>query len=366
MNLMKKSFFGRMIILVVSCAVSFSCVGQEAKKGLKDFYRGYFDIGVAVSPGAIKRTDEARLITTHFNSLTAENAMKSKPIHPEENKYFWADADSIVAFAERNGMKVRGHTLVWHSQAPNWLFVDANGNKISKEVLLDRLKAHIQTVVSRYKGKVFAWDVVNEAISDAPGEMYRASPLLEICGEEYIAKAFQWAHEADPAALLFYNDYNEIDPTKRGKIINMIKYLQSSGVPIHGVGLQGHWAITEPSRDQLEKTLSDFSKLGLKLHVTELDISVYPKEHSAREKKASDADTEYTSDKETKQTEQYRMCFELFRKYRDAITSVTFWNISDRHSWLDNFPVRGRKDHPLLFDKNLEPKKAYFEVINFK
>ena len=351
-------------VVFLLSVISLTACGQQ--KGLKDHYEGYFDIGVAVSPRALKADDESRLIVTHFNSLTAENAMKSKPVHPEENRYSWGDADSIVAFAERNSMKVRGHTLVWHSQAPDWLFVGADGKQVSKQVLLDRLKAHIQTVVGRYRGRIYAWDVVNEAISDVAGEQYRKSPLREICGEEYIAKAFQWAHEADPSALLFYNDYNEIDPTKRAKIIRMIEALKKANIPIHGVGLQGHWALTEPSREQLEQTLSDFSKLGLNMQITELDISVYPKEHSSRERTPGDDDTAYSPEKEAKQTEVYQMCFELFRKYKDQISSVTFWNVSDRHSWLDNFPVKNRKDYPLLFDQNLQPKKAYHAVVGFK
>jgi endo-1,4-beta-xylanase len=353
-----------LFLIVLAFFFAFDAQGQNTEKGLKDFYRDYFDIGVAVSPRALK-SDEAVLIQKHFNSVTAENAMKSGPIHPEEGRYVWAAADSIVAFALRNKMKVRGHTLLWHNQTPAWLFVDADGKKVSKDVLLARLKEHISTVVNRYKGKVYAWDVVNEAISDTPGEYLRKTPWLEICGEEYISKAFQWAHEADPDAVLFYNDYNEIDPVKRKKIIRLIQELKSAGVPIHGVGLQGHWALNEPSEKQLDETLRDFSSLGVNLQVTELDISVYPKEHSSRERTDADSQTEYTPEKEKKQTEVYSMCFRLFRKYKDQISAVTFWNVSDRHSWLDNFPVRNRKDHPLLFDKELKPKKAYWEVIRF-
>jgi endo-1,4-beta-xylanase len=255
--------------------------------------------------------------------------------------------------------------LCWHQQAPSWLFNDDQGNLVTKEVLLKRLKDHILTVVNRYKGKIYAWDVVNEAISDKPDEYLRNSLWYQICGEEYIAKAFEYAHEADPNALLFYNDYNEISATKRAKIIRLIKDLQARNIPIHGIGLQGHWAINEPSRLQLEQTLSDFSSLDLKMQVTELDISVYPKEHNARERKSEDADTSFSAEKEQKQREVYSMAFELFRKYRANISGVTFWNISDRHSWLDNFPVRGRKDYPLLFDKDLHPKKVYDDVVNF-
>jgi endo-1,4-beta-xylanase len=210
---------------------------------------------------------------------------------------------------------------------------------------------------------LYAWDVANEVISDKPDEYLRPSEWYKICGEDYIVKAFQWAHEVDPTAQLFYNDYNEISPIKREKIYRLVKSLKDAGVPIHGVGLQAHWAVNEPSRGQLDSTLKRFAELGLKIQITELDISVYPKEHDARERKTEDTLTAFTAEREQAQTEKYKMCFELFKKYSNAINSVTFWNLSDRYSWLDNFPVKNRKDYPLLFDQNLKPKKAYWEVI---
>ena len=336
----------------------------DEKKGLKDYYAAYFPIGVAVSPLALK-TDEAQLILQQFNSITPENAMKMGPIHPKENEYNWSGADSIAAFAKRNNLKLRGHTLCWHNQASDWFFKDAEGNPVTREVLLQRLKDHITTVVKRYKDVIYAWDVVNEVISDNPDEYFRNSEFYKICGEDFVVKAFQYAHEADPDALLFYNDYNEINPVKREKIFKLVKGLKEAGVPIHGIGLQGHWAVNEPSASQLDSTLGRFAELGLKLQITELDISVYPKEHNARERRNEDYDTVFSAEKENKQLEMYKMCFSLFRKYRNVVSGVTFWNISDRHSWLDNFPVRGRKDYPLLFDKNLKPKKAYWEVVRF-
>ncbi len=356
-------------IIRVHCffLLTICCSAQDkphTNKGLKDYYKGYFPIGVAVSPQALK-TDESALILQEFSSITPENAMKPGPIHPKENEYNWAHSDSIVAFAQRNKLKIRGHTLCWHNQTADWMFKDASGNIVGKDELLKRLKEHITAVVTRYKGKVYAWDVVNEAISDSPGEYLRNSLWYQICGEEYIRKAFEYAHQADPDALLFYNDYNEINRSKREKMIQLIKGLKKSGVPIHGIGLQGHWAINEPSREQLDSTLLDFSKLGLNLQVTELDISVYPKEHNARARKDFDNNTLFTSDKEQKQRQIYKMCFDLFRQYKNVIGSVTFWNISDRHSWLDNFPVQNRKDYPLLFDEDLKPKKVYWEVTKF-
>lgn len=356
-------------IFSVSCGSKISSqpaetVLTDSAKGLKDYYAEYFDMGVAVSPRSLT-TDEAGLIIHQFNSITAENAMKMGPIHPGEKQYNWAGADSIAAFAKQHNLKMRGHTLVWHNQAPKWFFTQANGDTVTKDVLLQRMKEHITAVVTRYKGTIYAWDVVNELIDDNPNNFYRNSPFMRIAGEEFIELAFRWAHEADPNALLFYNDYNEISATKRAKIIQMIKKFKEKGVPIHGIGLQGHWAISEPTNMQLETTLNDFSQLGLPLHITELDISVYPKEHQARDRNAGDADTIFTAEKEKQQMEKYRMIFELFRKYREHIKSVTFWNISDRSSWLDNFPVRNRKDYPLLFDANLKPKKAFWEVVNF-
>lgn len=355
----------KILIPVLIVSTVWYTYSQSQPITLAQAYKDYFKIGVAVSPRALK-TDEAELIRTQFNSMTAENAMKMGPIHPTDSTYLWAGGDSIWAFAERNNMVMRGHTLCWHSQAPNWFFKTKTGDTISREVLLQRLHDHITTVASHFKGKVYAWDVVNEAISDKADEFYRPSLFYKIIGPEFIEKAFRWAHEADPQALLFYNDYNEINPVKRKKIITMVKELKAKGVPIHGVGLQGHWSIYEPTEESLESTLKEFADLGMQIQITELDISVYQKGHNARERKPEDSMTVYTPERETLQTEMYKKCFELFRKYRKNISSVTFWNISDRSSWLDNFPVRGRKDYPLLFDKELKPKKAFWPVIDFQ
>lgn len=320
---------------ILSCSGSRQLQKQQAvafdsTKGLKDYYAEYFPVGAAVLPRALQ-TGEADLIRRQFNSLTPENDMKMGPIHPEENRYNWRNADSIMAFAQRNHMRVRGHNLCWHNQTPDWMFVQY-GKTASKEVLLRRLKEHITTVVNRYKGKIYAWDVVNEAVSDKAEEYLRPSQWLQICGGEYIAKAFQYAHEADPDALLFYNDYNEISAVKREKIYRLVKSLKDAGVPIHGVGLQAHWAVNEPSRAQLDSTISRFANLGIKVQITELDVSVYPKEHNAKERKPEDRDTAFTPEKEQKQLEVYKMAFELFRKYRKVIAGVTFWNISERYS----------------------------------
>ncbi|MFT3826934.1 MAG: endo-1,4-beta-xylanase [Chitinophagaceae bacterium] len=339
-------------------------IATSADKGLKDYYRDYFAVGVAVSPRALKMPDEAALITQQFNSVTPENAMKMGPIHPEENRYYWRDADSIVAFAQAHGMRVRGHALCWHEQTPKWLFTDSAGKQVSKEVLLQRLKDHITTVVNRYKGKIYAWDVVNEAIADDSTQFLRNSTWYQVCGEEFIAKAFEYAHAADPNAVLFYNDYNTERPEKTARVYKLLKKLKEAGVPINGVGLQAHWSIYEPDETTLRNTIRQFASLGLQVQITELDVSIYPWEKNRRARREGESDT-FTPELEQKQMEQYKMAFRVFRDYRKTITGVTFWNISDRHSWLDEYPVMGRKNYPLLFDQQLKPKKAFFEVVKF-
>jgi endo-1,4-beta-xylanase len=334
-----------------------------AQKTLKEAYKDFFPVGVAVAPGNLAGP-AADLIVQQFSSLTPENAMKMGPIHPEPNRYAWQGPDAIVAFAQKNGMKVRGHTLCWHNQTPKWFFTDSTGGQVSREVLLGRLRQHINEVVGRYKGKVYAWDVVNEAVPDTGTSLYRRSKFYEIIGEDYIAKAFEYAHAADPDAVLFYNDYNTESSAKREKIFRLLKKLKEKNVPVHGVGLQGHWSIYEPSAQDIEKSIQQFSSLGLKVQITELDISVHPKEHERREKKPTDTG-ELTAEMIQKQSAQYKMLFDVFRKYKGTVTGVTFWNVSDKTTWLDNFPVPNRKDYPLLFDQEYKPKKAFDGVVNF-
>lgn len=347
----------------------FSCVSrklasQDTNKGLKDHYKDYFKMGVAVNASDLKGAT-ADFILKHYNSITPENAMKMGPIHPEENRYFWRDADSIVNFAQRHGIGVRGHNLCWHEQTPNWMFKNADGGQVSKEVLLQRLKDHIYTVAGRYKGKIYAWDVVNEVIDDDSTRFLRNSQWYQICGEDFIVKAFEYARQADPNAKLFYNDYNTERPEKMERLYRLMKKLVDAKVPIDGVGLQAHWSIYEPSEKELRTTIEKMASLGLEVQITELDMSVYPWEKERRQKRQGESDT-LTPELEQKQIEQYSKVFKIFREHKKNITNVTFWNISDRYTWLDGYPVPGRKNYPLLFDTNLQPKKAYWEVVNFK
>jgi len=329
---------------------------------LREVFRNKFLVGASVSPTNI-HSEEGTVLKKHFNSLTAENVMKMGVIHPEPNRYAWSGPDSIASFARTHGMKLRGHTLVWHKQTPNWLFRASDGSKVSKETLLQRLREHIFAVAGRYRGQIYAWDVLNEAISDDPGTFYTRTPFMEICGEEFIEKIFRWAHEADPEARLFYNDYRETDPVKRKKIIEMVTRLRNKGVPIHGIGLQGHWSIHSLRIEDLEACLKDFAATGLILHITELDLSLWPGEPDRRELRPEDNVNAYTMANAGKQDALYGKIFATFLKYAEAIQAVTFWNITDRHSWLDEWPVRGRKDHPLLFDANLQPKFAFWKVV---
>jgi endo-1,4-beta-xylanase len=350
----------------------------DSLKGLKDFYKDYFPIGVAVSPRNLEGA-QGEFIKKHFNSLTPENVMKPALIQPEEGKFSWAESDKIVDFAQANGLKVRGHTLCWHNQTGEWMFKDANGNQASKELVLARLKEHIYKVVTRYKGKIYAWDVVNEAIDnlDPANIGYRQTQWYKICGDEFIAKAFQWAHEADPNAVLFYNEYNTEIPAKREKTYEMLKKMLAQGVPIHGVGLQAHWNIESPkhvgqlsqpgegdviipgsSENAIKESIKKFSSLGLKVQITELDVSIYTA-------KTDTLNIGFTPEREQKQIDFYRKAFEVFRKNKNVITGVTFWNLSDRNSWLDSRTPRRSKHYPLLFDENQKPKKAYWEVVKF-
>ncbi|WP_307527621.1 endo-1,4-beta-xylanase [Pedobacter sp. W3I1] len=360
----KPNIIPGLAVLLITTGIVFSAYKSKEinSEGLKDYYQKYFPIGVAVTPWDLSG-DKRNLILSQFNSITSENAMKMGPIHPMENTYNWKIADSIASFARINGLKLRGHCLVWHNQAPRWFFKAEDGNMISKETLLKRIQEHINTVVNRYKKDIYAWDVVNEVIAD-DSAYFRKSPLYQIAGEDFVEMSFRYAHQADPNAQLFYNDYNTEQPLKREKIYRMLKGLLARGVPIHGIGLQGHWSVNNPSRSELEKSIALFSSLGLKIQITELDVSVYGGNQGGQliQGNAQTAVSEFTPEMEEKQLKQYKMVFEVLRKYKDHITGVTFWNLSDRYSWLDN---RGRKNYPLLFDKDLKPKKAYFEVTKF-
>ena len=351
---------------MIALFISITVYGQTVDSvGLKDYYQHYFPVGVSVSPRNLTGNG-ATLILQQFNSLTTENALKFGPVHPDEDRYNWGPADAVVDFAQAHHLKMRGHTLCWHSQTPDWLFRDKKGKLVSKKVLLERLREHIYTVVKRYKGKIYAWDVVNEVVEDEGPRALRNSLWYRICGEDYIAKAFEYAHEADPDAVLFYNDYNTEQPGKRERIYQLLKKLKDANVPVHGIGLQAHWNLETPTKEELIATIERFRSLGLQVQITELDMSVLP----GKQKRSAawlSAPNIYTLQLEQQQAARYAMFFEVFRQYRDVITGVTFWNLSDKDTWLDRTPsAKGKRNYPLLFDEALAPKKAYYGVIDFQ
>lgn len=322
---------------------------------LKDAFRDHFLIGAAVNPITIKIQRD--LLIRHFNSLTAENEMKFEGVHPAEHRFTFENADRLMGFAEERGICVRGHTLVWHNQTPQWVFEKPEGGIVDRQLLLKRMKDHIDAVVTRYKGRIYAWDVVNEAVSDKSEELLRPSMWLDIAGEDFIARAFEYAHAADPEALLFYNDYNESVPEKREKIYTLVKGLKDKGVPIHGIGLQAHWNLETPSLDHIRQGIERYASLDVTLHITELDLSVF-----SHEDRRVDL-MEPTEEMLEQQAVRYEKIFQLFKEYSGTITSVTFWGAADDYTWLDNFPVVGRKNWPFVFDGRHEPKQSYWAIL---
>ena len=333
-------------------------------KSLKDAYKDYFMIGVAVNKFNVSVPEQAALVRQEVSSMTAENDMKPVSVHPAEGVWNWGAADSIANFARQHGIKLRGHCLCWHSQFSDWMFKDKKGRLVKKEVFYERLREHIHTVVNRYKDVVYCWDVVNEAIADNvmswpghPGNPYRESQHFKLCGDEFIAKAFQFAHEADPNALLFYNDYNECQPDKRDRIYNMVKKMQEQGVPIHGIGMQGHYNIYGPSEEDIDAAITKYSELVRHIHITELDIRA--NEQMGGQLIFSTEGMKIDQHVEAMHIDQYVKLFRLLRKHKDVVKCVTFWNVSDRDSWV------GVRNYPLLFDAKAQPKKSYYEVRDF-
>lgn len=342
--------------------------------GLKDYFKNDFKIGTAIGGRTIMGGDAEilELIKREFNAITAENAMKWGPIHPEDERWNFEAADKLVKFGQENKMFILGHVLVWHSQTPRGLFVDENGNQLSKSALTKKMEYHISTLVGRYKGKIEAWDVVNESIVP---EGYRKSKWFEIMGPEFMEKAFHLAHEVDPDAHLLYNDYGMTDPKRRDFVVELVKQYKKKGIPIHGIGMQGHYNLDSLNLGAIEKSIEAFASTGMRVHITELDLDVLPYdwENTAEvstnikyDKKLNPYVDGLPKDVEDKFTKGYEDLFKLFLKHKDKIERVTFWGVSDDMSWKNNFPVRGRTNYPLLFDRERKPKDAYHAVIGLK
>ncbi len=371
---MKRNAVTMVLLVLAACSlVVTACTGAGNEKALKDALAGKFYIGSALSVGQVDGKDSASLdiVLKHFNTITAENCMKSAQIQPREGEFSFENADKFVEFGEKHGMHIVGHTLVWHSQAPRWFFTDSLGNDVTREVLVERMKTHIHTVVGRYKGRVHGWDVVNEAIENDGS--WRKTKFYEIIGEDYIDLAFQFAHEADPDAELYYNDYSMADAGRRDAVVRMVNDLKGRGIKIDGIGLQGHFLMNYPSVEEYEKTLVAFGETGAKLMITELDMTVLQMPGQNRGANVGDqaeyqaAMNPYTAglpdSVATVWNDRMESFFDLFLKHSDKITRVTLWGVTDNHSWKNNWPVRGRTDYPLLWDRNYQPKPVVGAIV---
>jgi endo-1,4-beta-xylanase len=370
-----------LLLASTACSEGDEQPGAENDVGpttLREKYADHFAIGAAVDSRSY--ITHADLLATHFNSITTENEMKFDSLQRAEGTFSFTTADRIAEFAASNDMTMRGHALVWHRQNPSWLFSDGAGGTASPELLLERMESHITNVMQHFRGKVSAWDVVNEAIMD-DGRLRTGdeqaddqnSRWHEILGEGYIAEAFKFAHEADPDAKLFYNDYYNYLPSRRQAIYELLDGLLADGAPIHGVGLQCHLNI-EPSRnpehqsyhqtvENLEEAITLYASLGLEVQITELDLSVYVAGNQYDESTFYTAET-FTEALQQQQAERYREFFDLFREHSDVISSVSFWGIADDNTWLSEFSS-GRADFPLLFDAEHQPKPAFDAVTDF-
>jgi endo-1,4-beta-xylanase len=340
---------------------------------LKDALKGKFYIGTALNADQIneKDTGSVRVIKEQFDAIVAENCMKSGPLQPKEGVFNFTLADKFVEFGEKNNMFITGHTLVWHAQAPTWFFKDSLGKDISREVLIERMKKHITTVVGRYKGRVKGWDVVNEALNDDGS--YRKSKFYEIVGEDFIKLAFQFAHEADPSAELYYNDYSLSNPEKRKGVVAMVKKLKEEGIRIDAVGEQCHVGLDYPEIKDLEASIEAFAALGVKVMITEMEISVLPMPDW---KVGADVSANFEYRKKLNPyveglpdsvnilfENRYLDFFKLFLKHKDVISRVTLWGANDALSWKNNWPVRGRTDYPLLFDRKNQAKPVIEKIV---
>lgn len=369
-----KKLFKNILLASMALPLITACNETENKSvTLKDALKDKFLIGTALNAQQITGADTAgvRVVKQQFSAIVAENCMKSEEIHPEEGRYDFTLPDQFVDFGVKNNITVTGHTLIWHSQLPAWFTVDENGNDVTPEVLKQRMKDHITTVVTRYKGRIKGWDVVNEAILDDGS--YRNSKFYQILGEEFIPLAFQYAHEADPDAELYYNDYNEWHVGKRDAIVKLVNQLKERGIRIDGVGMQGHVGMEYPSLTEYEAAINAYAGAGVKVMITEFDMSALP---SPRQNVGANvADVEayrqevnpYTNglpdSVATAWNNRMMEFFDLFLRHSDKISRVTMWGVADGDSWKNDFPMRGRTDYPLLFDRNHQPKPIVALII---
>lgn len=358
-------------LALAGCAGSKKAQNANTLPALREVFKKDFAIGTALNNRQIagRDTAAARLIPQQFDAATPENMMKAALLHPEWNRYYFDEADKLVAYAQQHNIKVNAHTLIWHSQLPAFM------RRInSADSVRQFMQDHITTVAGRYDGKVYSWDVVNEALNE-DGTM-RKSVFQQKLGDDFVVEAFRLAQKAAPHTRLYYNDYNIEQPAKRAGAIALIKKMQAAGVRIDGVGIQGHWSVEHLPLEQIEKSIQEFGALGIEVMFTELDLSVLPSprgitgadvnQSAAYNDKINPYRNGLPDSMQTKLADSYGQLFDLFLKYKDKVSRVTFWGVDDGQSWLNDFPVRGRTNYPLLFDRKLQPKPAFYSVIDAK
>lgn len=365
-------YINKVICVGLAGLLSFTAIYAGEEDFMREAFSDKFLIGTALNVKQIRsrNRDLQNLIGRQFSAVVAENCMKGEVVQPKEGVFNFKDGDLLCELAERNAQVVTGHCLIWHSQPPKWMFTDKDGKTVSREVLIERMKSHIYAVAGHFKGRVKGWDVVNEAILD--NGKFRKSEYYRIIGPEFIRLAFQFAHEADPDAELYYNDYSMDRPGKRDAVVRLIRDLKAHGCRIDAVGMQSHVAFDTPL-DEYEKSIEAFAAEGVKVMVTELDLSVLP---WPKGNFGAAVETNFTyndslnpyrkglsKEKEKEQTDFYTRLFDIYLRHSKDITRVTFWGVTDGDSWKNNWPVHGRTDYPLAFDRKMKAKPFVKEII---
>jgi endo-1,4-beta-xylanase len=337
---------------------------------LKDIAPKTMLIGAAINRAQAAGQDAvaAAIVTRQFDQVSPENDLKWERVHPGPDRFDFEPADRYVEFGTQHGMFVVGHVLLWHQQTPAWVKAGAAGKPLDRETALARLKAHVDAVAGRYKGRIGGWDVVNEALEE-DGSL-RKTFWLDAVGPEYIEKAFEYAHAADPDAQLYYNDYNLWKPAKRDAAIRLVQGLKAKGLRVDAIGEQAHWGIDDPPLAAIDEMLAAMRAAGIAVHVTELDMDVLPRDPDMwgadLSKKATiRAKTNLYPDglppaMQERLAQRYVGCFRLFLKH--GVRRVTFWGVTDKSSWLHNFPIPGRVNYPLLWDEDGRAKPAFAAV----
>ena len=361
------------IVCLIGCN---NILSEKSNKyrSLSNHFKNHFHLGAAINENTILGNDNKskEIVVSEFNSITPENSLKWMFIQPLPGKFDFKVSDKYVNIGSKNDMYTVGHALIWHAQLAEFM-----QNIDNKEETLFHVKNHINTLMNRYKGKIDAWDVVNEAFEEDGS--FRESVFYKNLGQNYIEDVFVLATKVDPEADLIYNDYNLYKIEKRLAVINMVNKFKANGIKIDGVGVQAHWDLNTPSINEIENIILDFHKTGILVSFTELDISVLPNPWEMvgaevnqnfskfeGDPKMNPYPNELPNNIQDKLAKRYEDIFKLFLKHSDKINRVTFWGVIDKYSWLNDWPIKGRTNYPLLFDKDYKSKKAYYKLLELK